>query len=441
MKIEEIAIDKIQAYAGNSKEHPESQIAQIIESINEFGFNDPIAIDETGTIIEGHGRYEAIKRLGWNKVPVIRLKHLDEKKKKAYIIAHNKLTLNTGFNLEKLTEELDFLKSQDYNLTHTGFDMDELDALLNVENPEDIEDDYYTPDIPEDPKSKAGDLWNMGPHKLLCGSSTSEWMVNQLLGDERIDLTLTDPPYNVNYQSGSTGMTIDNDHYDNNELFGDFIEQFYTVTADKQKPGTPIYVFHADQRWEFRDRLERTDFLLKQILVWVKHSFTFGRADYHWRHEPIIYGWKKGESHKWYGSRDKDTVIDDTRIDYKNLKKEELIELLKHYREGQATDTVIYNDKPSFNDIHPTMKPIKLLAKLIVNSSKPGDIVYDGFAGSGSTMIAADKLGRVSRNIELDPAYVDSVVARWVKHAGAKDVTLERDGKTYTYRDIFGGDE
>ena len=441
MKIEEIAVDRIQAYENNAKEHPETQIVQIMESIGEFGFNDPIAIDENDTIIEGHGRYEAIKRLGWNKVPVIRLKHLDEKKRKAYIIAHNKLTLNTGFDMEKLTEELKFLKSQDYDITHTGFELDELDAILNVENPEDIEEDYYTPELPEEPKSKAGDLWKLGPHRLLCGSSTSQWMVDRLLMDDWIDLTLTDPPYNVNYESRTTGMKIDNDHYEDDSIFGDFIEEFYRITAAHQKEGTPIYIFHADQKWQFRERLENTDYLLKQILVWVKQTFAFGRADYHWRHEPIIYGWKKGESHKWYGNRDKDTVIDDTRIDYKSLKKEELIELVKHYKEAQATDTVIYNDKPTFNDIHPTMKPIKLLAKLIVNSSKPGDIIYDGFAGSGSTMIAADKLKRVSRNMELDPRYVDSVVDRWVQHAGTDNVILERDGKEHTYLEIFGGDE
>ena len=441
MKIEELNINKIRMYEHNAKEHPEEQIQQIIKSVEEFGFNDPIAIDENNVIIEGHGRMMALERLGWKKVPVIRLSHLDENKKKAYIIAHKKLTMNTGFDIEKLTEELEFLKTQDYDLTQTGYTWEELDGILNTDNPEEIEEDNFIPELPVEPKTKLGDIWHLGPHKIICGSSTEEETVKNLLQEEQIDLIVTDPPYNVNYVSRTTGMSIDNDHYEDENAFGDFIEDFYRLTAEHTKPGSPIYIFHADTKWQFKSRLEQTDFELKQLLIWVKNAFVFGRSDYHWRHEPILYGWKKGGPHKWYGNRDKSTVIDDAKPDYKNMKKEELIELLKQYTENKATDTVIYNDKPTFNDIHPTMKPVKLLAKLIANSSKTKDIVYDGFAGSGSTMIACDKLGRISRNVELDPAYVDSVVERYKKQAGTEDIWLYRDGETYSYDEIMEREE
>lgn len=441
MKIEEININEIRMYENNAKEHPEEQIQQIINSVKEFGFNDPIAIDENNIIIEGHGRLMALEKLGWTKVPVIRLSHLDETKKKAYIIAHNKLTMNTGFDIEKLTEELEFLKNQDYDLTETGFEWDELDILLNTQDLDEIEEDNYIPELPEDPISKEGDVWYLGDHRIICGSSTDEDTLEKLLQGEKIDLILTDPPYNINYVSRTTGMSIDNDHYEDENAFGDFIEDFYRLTADNSKEGTPFYIFHADTKWQFKSRLEETDLELKQLLIWVKNAFTFGRSDYHWRHEPILYGWKKGAAHKWYGNRDKSTVIDEVKPDYKNLKKEELIELLKQYTEDKATDTIIYNDKPTFNDIHPTMKPIRLLAKLIANSSKPQDIVYDGFAGSGSTLIACDKLGRKNRSVELDPKYVDAVINRWIKHAGEEEVYVYRNEETYTYDEIMEREE
>lgn len=439
MKIEEISIDEIQMYENNAKEHPETQINQIMESVKEFGFNDPIAIDENNTIIEGHGRLYALQRLGWEKVPVIRLSHLDENKKKAYIIAHNKLTMNTGFDIEKLTEELEFLQGQDYDVTQTGYTWEELDGILSTESIEDVEEDYYTPELPEEPVSEQGDVWLLGPHKVICGSSTDIWTVEKLFGDEMIDLTVTDPPYNVNYTSRTTGMSIDNDHYEDENLFGDFIENYYKITADKSKAGSPIYIFHADTKWQFKSRLENTDFILKQVLIWVKNAFVFGRSDYHWRHEPILYGWKEGEAHKWYGNRDKSTVIDDDKPDYKTMKKEELVEIIKGLTEDKATDTVIYHDKPTFNDIHPTMKPVKLLARLILNSSKVGDIVYDGFAGSGSTLMACEQTNRISRNVELDPAYVDAVVERYRQHAGEENIKLERNGKTYSYDKAMAG--
>lgn len=449
MKIVKVPIDQIIPYDKNPKSHPRHQIEQIKRSINEFGFNDPIAIDENNIIIEGHGRLQALLELSYNEVECIRLDHLTEAQKKAYIIAHNKLTMNSDFNIDTLKEELDAIKALDFDLTITGFELDELDQIMGINDLDKIEEDDYEPSLPEEPYTEPGDLWILGKYRLMCGSSTDEVNVSELMDGQQADMVLTDPPYNVNYE-GSSGMKIQNDHFEDSGLFYDFLYAFYKTAATHTKEGAPIYVFHSDvEGASFRTALQRAGFELKQCLVWVKNALVMGRQDYQWRHEPILYGWKAGSAHKWYGGRSQDTVIDDkVRHSVGSMKKQELVDLVKQLlQDDQLPNTVIYEDKPLANDIHPTMKPIKLLARLIANSSRSKDLIYDAFGGSGSTLIAAEQMQRKANIMELDPKYCDAVVNRYFKYNHSKGYTqtikLHRKGQIYdiTETDVLGGDE
>lgn len=447
MKIIKKPIGDLIPYDKNAKEHPQEQINQIKHSIQEFGFNDPIAIDENNIIIEGHGRLQALKELGHNTVECIVLDHLTETQKKAYIIAHNKLTMNTGFNLETLREELEAIKAMDFDLTITGFELDELDTILNIDDLDNVEEDNYELELPNEPTSEYGDIWVLGKHRVMCGSSIEEYDVDTLLQGEQIDLIVTDPPYNVNYES-SHGMKIQNDHFENSNLFYEFLLQYFKQATQHTKPGAPIYVFHSDtERVNFQNAMKESGFELKQVLIWVKNALVMGRQDYHWRHEPILYGWKSGGAHKWYGGRQHDTVIDDkVRHSVSSMKKQELVDLIKLLlQDDELPNTVIYEDKPILNDIHPTMKPIKLLARTIINSSKQHDLVYDGFGGSGSTLIASEQLNRTSYIMELDGKYVDAVVNRYYNYIRTKgqepQITLIRKGQSIDVHDttVLGG--
>lgn len=447
MKIIKKPIGDLIPYDKNAKEHPQQQINQIKHSIQEFGFNDPIAIDENNIIIEGHGRLQALKELGHNTVECIVLDHLTETQKRAYVIAHNKLTMNTGFNLETLREELEAIKAMDFDLSITGFELDELDSILNIDDLDNIEEDNYELQLPNEPTSEYGDIWTLGKHRVMCGSSIEEYDVDTLLQGEQIDLIVTDPPYNVNYES-SHGMKIQNDHFENSNLFYEFLLQYFQQATQHTKLGAPIYVFHSDtERVNFQNAMKESGFELKQVLIWVKNALVMGRQDYHWRHEPILYGWKSGGAHKWYGGRQHDTVIDDkVRHSVSSMKKQELVDLIKLLlQDDELPNTVIYEDKPILNDIHPTMKPIKLLARAIINSSKQHDLVYDGFGGSGSTLIASEQLNRTSYIMELDGKYVDAVVNRYYNYILTKgkqpQVTLLRKGQTIDVHDttVLGG--
>ncbi|WP_297489224.1 site-specific DNA-methyltransferase, partial [uncultured Cetobacterium sp.] len=288
--------------------------------------------------------------------------------------------------------------------------------------------------------SKKGDLYILGKHKILCGDSTKEEDVKALYGEEKIDLLITDPPYNINYES-SNGLKIENDNLGKDEFYK-FLLEFYINAFKYMKEGSAFYIFYADlEAVSFRKALEDGGFKLSQTLIWVKNAFNLSRQDYNWKHEPILYGWKPGASHFFIKDYTQDTVLEDNSV-YKKLSKKELIEeIYKIKRELEESSTIIREDKPQRNDVHPTMKPIKLLGRLIANSSKRGQIVGDFFGGSGSTLIAADQMDRVSRLIEFDPRYVDVIVKRYMK-LGKKDIKLIRDGIEMSYEEIkeFLGD-
>ena len=407
MKIEKLKIEDIVHYANNAKEHPQEQIDKIKASIKEFGFNDPVAVDEKNVLIEGHGRIIALQQLGCDVVDAIKLYHLSEVQKKQYILAHNKLTMDTGFNMEKLELELEAIKIMDGDLVLTGFNLDEIENInLNLADRDRVieEDEVLEIDLEREPYSRLNDLWILGKHKLFCGDATNKDHVKLLMGEEKGQLVVTDPPYNVNYEGKTKDkLTIKNDNVSNSNFY-DFLLDSYSRVYESLENGGGIYVFHADTEGiNFRKAMQDAGFYFAQCCVWVKNSLVMGRQDYHWQHEPILVGWKPGKAHNWYSDRKQTTVWNFNR--------------------------------PSRNDIHPTMKPLNLLAYPIKNSSRPGDIVIDLFGGSGSTLMACDELDRICRTMELDPRYADAIVKRYL-NSGKEDIKLIRDVKTYDLLEV-----
>ena len=333
-------------YINNSRTHSEEQVNQICASINEFGFTNPLLIDEKDSIIAGHGRLMASKKLGMEEVPCIVLEGLTEAQKKAYIIADNKMALNAGWDEELLKIELENLKELDFDLELTGFNIDELDDILgkNEEEVEIVEDEV--PEVPEEPKAKLGDIYQLGNHRLMCGDSTKEEDVAKLIGEQKIDLLITDPPYNVDY-TGKTkeAMKIQNDKMENN-VFHNFLVKVFTNAYNVLKDGASFYCWYASREVvNFHTSIEESGFTVKQELIWNKNSLVMGRQDYQWKHEPCLYGWKETNSHIWYGDRKQTTVID--------------------------------WERPTKSDLHPTMKPVGLFDYQIKNSSKAGDNILD----------------------------------------------------------------
>ena len=399
MQIEQIGIATLIPFAKNSRTHSDAQVAQIAASIREFGFTNPVLIDEANGIIAGHGRVMAARKLKLTEVPCIRLSHLSDAQKRAYVIADNKLALNAGWDEAMLKLELADLKALDFDLDLTGFDTDEIDALLAEKGTEGLTDPDETPEPPVEPVTRLGDVWVCGQHRVMCGSSLEMTAIERLCGDQRVDMLLTDPPYNVAY-TGKTkdALTIQNDSM-GDEAFRTFLRDAF-VTADAVlKPGAVFYVWHADSEgYNFRGACKDAGWKVRQCLIWQKSSMVMGRQDYHWQHEPCLYGWKDGAGHLWASDRKQTT-------------------LLKF-------------DRPSRSEDHPTMKPVALFEYQLLNNTKGGDIVLDSFGGSGTTLIAAEKNGRIARIMELDPKYVDVIVKRWEDFSGQKAV-LESTGEPF----------
>ena len=395
-QIELLLVSSLIPYARNSRTHSEEQVTQIAASIREFGFTNPVLIDSSGTIIAGHGRVMAAKKVGLAEVPCLRLQHLSPSQIRAYVIADNKLALNAGWDDEMLKAELLTLQEEGFNTDLTGFSDDELNALLNSEIIEGQTDPDEVPEPPVDPITKLGDLWILGNHKLLCGDSTSIDSVNCLMDGDQANLLLTDPPYNVAY-TGKTkdALTIENDSM-NNESFRQFLRDVYSTANSVMKDGAVFYIWHADSEgFNFRAAAFDVEWKVRQCLIWNKNSLVMGRQDYHWKHEPCLYGWKDGAAHYWGSDRCQTTVLNFNR--------------------------------PSRNGEHPTMKPVELFEYQIKNSSKPNDVVLDLFGGSGTTAIACEKTGRKARLMELDPKYCDVIVKRWEDFTGKKARLEKRD--------------
>ena len=415
LKIEYVDINSIKPYKKNAKLHPEEQIEQIKKSIEKFGMDDPIGIwkDE---IVEGHGRLMACKELGYTEIPIIRLDHLTDEERKAYALAHNQLTMNSDFDIELLNEEL--LAINDIDMTNFGFEID-----LGIEEEPDIVEDEI-PEVPEEPKSKMGEIYQLGEHILMCGDSTNEEDVDKLCKGQQMDLLFTDPPYNVNV-SNSQGMTIENDNMLDSE-FKEFLTSAFANASKNLKKGGAFYIWYADtEDINFRTACRENELDIKQCLIWVKNSFNFGRQDYKWKHEPCLYGWKEGAGHYFIEEYNHPTVIED-ELDFDKMKKEDMKRLLEEIYSKNIPMTAIHENKPLKNDLHPTMKPLKMCADMIRNSSKKGETVLDLFGGSGSTLITCEQLGRKCYMMEYDPKYVDVIIERWENFTGKKAIKIEQ---------------
>lgn len=420
MQIEKVKIADLLEYKNNAKEHPQWQIEQIVESIEKFGFNDPIAIDENNIIIEGHGRLYVLQEMGAGEVECIRLSHLGENEKKAYILAHNKLTMNTEFDADLLAQELGEIEGID--MSSFGFLMDPL-----IEVVEDDFDDEAAIEQPE-PIAKLGDVYQLGEHFLMCGDSTDFIAVKKLCGEALMDLLVTDPPYNVAYEGKTEdALTIENDNMDDAK-FREFLKAAFACADGVMRPGAAFYIWHADSEgFNFRGACRDIGWTVRQCLIWNKNQMVLGRQDYQWKHEPCLYGWKDGAAHYFVDDRNLLTVLEE-ESELKKMSKAELINYILEIQEQTAT-TVINEVKPSRNGLHPTMKPLRLIERLVRNSSKKGENVLDLFNGSGSTLMVCEQLGRRYFGMELDPRYVDATIERWEEFTGKKAVKIFSDNQ------------
>lgn len=411
----------------------DKEFEKIRKSIEEFGYVDPVIINKDGTIVGGHQRYKVLKDMGYTEIQCIVI-DVDKEKEKALNIALNKISGDWDKNkLKVLLSEL-----QGVGLAEiTGFDLAEL-GMLGVQE-EVIEDDFDIDKVLKEEKSyiQPGDIIKLGRHRLICGDSTNGADVEKLMNGKLADLVITDPPYNVNYQSNSTGMKIMNDNMEEDD-FENFLYLAHKCMYDFSREGAPIYVFHSDVGgYAFRKAFIDAGYKMAECLIWLKNQFVLGRQDYQWRHEPILYGWKEGAGHTWYGGRSQSTILESDIDELKKLSKKELIELIEEYQKGIPTSVIEY-ERPKKNKLHPTMKPLGLLGILMQNSSAKGDIVLDLFGGSGSTLMTAEKLDRTAYLVELDPVYCDAIVKRYIQEKqSSEEVIITRDNKEYKYNEIF----
>ena len=364
----------------NNPRNNEAAIDAVAKSIEEFGFKVPIVITKDHVIIAGHTRLKASLKLGLATVPCIVADDLTEGQIKAFRLADNKTAELASWDFTKLESELESIE-----MDMSVFGFEDLESKV----PDNATDDDFDPseELTETPYTKKDDIYLLGNHRVMCGDATIKESVDKLTQDEKVDLTFTDPPYNVDYE-GTAGKIM-NDKMEDNTFYL-FLFQAFKNMFDHTKPGGAIYVCHADTEGiNFRTAFKNAGFKLAECLVWVKNALVLGRQDYHWRHEPILYGWKEGAAHYFIDDRTQDTIWE-------------------------------YN-KPKRNEEHPTMKPLELCGRAIANSSRVGEIVLDLFGGSGSTLISSDQLQRKARLMELDERFVDVIVKRYIKYKGSSD--------------------
>lgn len=378
MEIVNKNIEEIKMYENNPRNN-DGAVEYVANSIKEFGFKVPIVLDKNNVIVAGHTRYKAAKLLKITEIPCIIADDLSDEQVKAFRLIDNKAAELSSWDIDLLNLELENIKDIDMEL----FNFEISNILDNVV------DDEYEVELPEDPKTKNGNIYKLGNHYLMCGDSTNPDDVKKLMNNQLADLIVTDPPYNVNYEGKTNNnLKIMNDNMEDNQFYS-FLESAFINLYNSVKDGGSIYVFHADtEGLNFRKAMMSSGFKLAECLVWVKNAFVMGRQDYHWKHEPVLYGWKPGASHYFINDRSQSTVLE--------------------------------FDKPIRNEEHPTMKPIDLIAYLINNSSKKDEIVLDLFGGSGTTMIACEQTNRKAFIMELDPRYCDVIVDRWEKFTNQK---------------------
>ncbi len=382
---------KLVPYARNARTHSEEQVAQIAASIVEFGFTNPILAGSDGVIVAGHGRLAAAQKLGLETVPVVVLDHLTPTQRRALIIADNRIAENAGWDDAMLRIELQSLQEGGFNLDITGFDADAVAEIMAGEETtvNGQTDDDAVPEVSATPISRPGDVWELGNHRLVCGDATDPKSYELLMADAKADMIVTDPPYNVDYANSAKDKMRGKDRPILNDNLGDGFYDFLlaAMTPMLSRCSGAVYVAMSSSELDtLQSAFRAAGGKWSTFIIWAKNTFTLGRADYQRQYEPILYGWPEGENRHWCGDRDQGDVW--------NIKK------------------------PQKNDLHPTMKPVELVERAIRNSSRPGDIVLDPFGGSGTTLIAAEKTGRIGWLIELDPKYVDVIVRRWQDWSG-----------------------
>lgn len=402
-KIQQWPTAKLLPYARNARTHSEEQVAQIAASIAEFGFTNPILAGADGVIVAGHGRLAAAQKLAMEMVPVVVLDHLSPTQRRALVIADNRIAENAGWDDAMLRVELEALQLDDFDLALTGFDADALAELMAGGEGADAgnTDDDAVPEVSETPISRTGDVWLLGGHRLLCGDSTLADSYAQLLQGEQVDMVFTDPPYNVNYANTAKDKMRGKNRAILNDNLGDGFYDFLlaALTPTIANCQGAIYVAMSSSELDvLQSAFREAGGKWSTFVIWAKNTFTLGRSDYQRQYEPILYGWPEGATRHWCGDRDQSDVW--------QIKK------------------------PHKNDLHPTMKPVELVERAIRNSSRPGNSVLDPFGGSGTTLIAAEKTGRLGRMIELDPKYVDVIVRRWQDWTGKK-ATRQSDGVAF----------
>lgn len=381
MELINISPSSLKPYDKNAKKHSSEQINAVAESIKQFGFVQPVVIDKDKTIVIGHCRVLAAKRLKMAEVPCVLVDELTQEQVNALRLADNK-TNESAWDIGLLNESM--LDVGDIDMTAFGFD-------LGIE--QDAIDDDYDPVIPETPRSSVGQVYQLGRHRLMCGDSTQELDVSKLMDGSQADLFLTDPPYNVDYKGGGKeALKIENDAQ-SDDAFLEFLVKAFTNAQENMKPGAVFYIWHADLNgYIFRAAVQEARLTVRQCLIWVKNALVMGRNDYQWKHEPCLYGWKEGAGHLWASDRKQTTVLE--------------------------------FDRPTRSKEHPTMKPIPLFDYQMKNNTKGGDIVLDLFGGSGTSIIAAEQNGRVCYMMEFDPRYIDVIIDRWEKLTGQKAVLI-----------------
>jgi DNA modification methylase len=404
-KIQTWQTEKLIGYARNARTHSEAQIAQIAASIAEFGFVNPCLVGSDGILVAGHGRLAAAQKLGLTTVPVVVLDHLTPIQRRALVIADNQLALQAGWNEELLRLELEALQTEGFDLDLVGYDADALAELLAGEEPTNTgqTDEDSAPQTQTASISQSGDVWLLGPHKLLCGDATKHESYAALLGETSVDIIFTDPPYNVAYDGSANDKQNGRDRSIMNDALGadfhDFLLSAFTPMLARCE-GAVYVAMSSSELATLQAAFRAAGGRWSTFVIWAKHTFTLGRSDYQRQYEPILYGWREGATRHWCGDRDQGDVW-----------------AIK---------------KPQKNDLHPTMKPVELVERALRNSSLPGDVVLDPFGGSGTTLIAAEKTGRIARLMELDPQYADVIVRRWQDYTGelaarARDEVLFND--------------
>ncbi len=405
LKYELVDVDRLIPYINNARTHSADQVSKLASAIKEFGFINPVITDGENGILAGHGRIMAAKQLGIQQVPCISAAYLTEAQKKAYILADNRLSLDAGWDNELLKIEIESLQTDGFDIGLTGFDEKELADLFATDN--EAEEDDFDVNAALDAAAfvEKGDLWLLGEHRLLCGDSTNPEDVATLMNGQKANVCITDPPYNCAYKGG-TGMTIMNDKWSDSEAFYHFLHDAFTNAYNNLVDGGAFYAFHSDaEKCNFYNAAVNAGLHYSTTCVWVKNALVIGRMDYQMRHEPVLYCFKDTAKHKFYGDRKQTTVWE--------------------------------FDKPTKSKLHPTQKPLPLIAYPMQNSCQENGIVLDLFGGSGSTLMASAQLNRISYLMELDPKYASAIVRRFAASYGTDAIFVVRNGEKLSCLDVY----